>query len=294
MWTAANGWKDKSMKNVVCYNCNTSDATPYDVENGFTLVRCNTCGLIYLTPRPDDKEISNASKCGIHKGEKALDFTGSFSYSKVKNYLKILDDFYGDEMKGKESTWLDIGCGFGEFLLALKQYSEGKIEVVGVEPNVKKQAVAREKGIDVRFFDLDGHDGQYDVISALNVFSHLPQPIDSFRSWSRLLKPDGEFFLETGDTAGLERSAHPRPYYLPDHLSFASEAILASILERLDFDIVAIHKYNFYNLSAKNLAKECIKLCIPNKKSHLVSLFRCNKLKTDMYIRARQRRAAKC
>lgn len=276
------------MENVICYACNCSQSASYASENGFVLVKCEQCGLLYVNPRPSADDVAESHKYGVHAGDIQFDVTGRFDTSKVTHYLDVLGDLY-DGGSFKAETWLDIGCGHGEFLLALKKFSEGRVEPIGTEPNVKKQLSAQKHGLNVSWIDLDEHTIEYDVVSLLNVYSHLPNPVETLGKWKQLVKIGGEMVLETGDTANLSSVEHYRPFYLPDHLSFASEEIVTSIFQQIGFEIVTIQKYHVVKNDPKTIAKELIKLMLPSKQSRLKHLLiDREKYKTDMYIRARR------
>jgi SAM-dependent methyltransferase len=236
------------MQMVKCYNCQSNKNTFYASENSFNLVKCNECGLLFVNPRPDNEEISRAHKVGVHRGSEELHMTGSFSLSKISIYRDIFKDIYGDDFCLDNISWLDIGCGHGEFLLALQQVGGGRIIAKGLEPNAHKQKSAQERGLDVSNFEIDEHNEKYDVISLLNVYSHLPDPPAILLDWKRLLMSGGELLLETGDTASLLSKNHYRPFDLPDHLSFASEKIVVDILERVGFEIVSVNKYPYLRI----------------------------------------------
>ena len=116
----------KNLQKTNCLNCSSDNYQLYDTENGFNLVKCSNCGLLYVNLRPSGEEISKAYLSGIHHGNNDIDVTGAFDGKKIPRYLKILKDLYlPEELAGK--SWLDIGCGHGEFLLALKKFSNNKI-----------------------------------------------------------------------------------------------------------------------------------------------------------------------
>ncbi|MBW7885894.1 MAG: methyltransferase domain-containing protein, partial [Caldilineaceae bacterium] len=188
------------MEYVKCHNCGSDQSSYYATENGYNLVRCAECGLIYLNPRPDAEEIQDAHKLGVHRGEHDFDITGHFDKGKIRNYLKILRDFYTPEQLAG-SSWLDVGCGHGEFLVALREFTNGNIQLRGLEPNVQKQISAQKQGLDVSQFDLATHEQRYDRISLLNVYGHLPDPVGMLSTLRTLLLPSGELLLETGDSA---------------------------------------------------------------------------------------------
>ncbi|MFA4981707.1 MAG: class I SAM-dependent methyltransferase [Candidatus Omnitrophota bacterium] len=249
-------------------------------------MKCAGCGLLFVKNRPDDDQISQAHKQGKHGGVNTFDMTGNFDNSKISKYLNILDDMFKGNL-GNKTTWLDIGCGHGEFIMAVQKYSYGKITATGTEPNIKKQGSARRRGLNVGYFDIDSHSEKYDVVSMLNVYSHLPNPPSFIRSARKLLKKGGELILETGDTANFSAADHYKPFFLPDHLSFASEKIVVNILERMDFEILSVQKYPLIGCGLGTIAKELIKALLPKHKSRIWSCFRQKMYsKADMFIRS--------
>jgi len=276
------------MQEVDCYNCGSEVHTYYASENGFNLVKCNQCGLLFVNPQPTEEDIEQAHKIGVHRGSKDLITTGDFIPQKIDNYLEILNEFFPNKLILTGKKWLDIGCGYGEFLEALIKFTKGDIKAKGIEPNIYKQRTAQKRKLNVRFFDLEKHTDKYDVISLLNVYSHLIDPPKSIQSWKRLLNPGGELFLETGDTADFDSKDHHRPFKLPDHLSFASEKIVTDILNDLGFEIIEVKKYPYNKLSLKLLSKELLKFFWPNKHSRFIYLMNPKSyINSDMYIRAR-------
>jgi SAM-dependent methyltransferase len=255
----------------------------YAEENGYRLVKCNECGLLYVNPRPGKEQMSQATMTGLHKGEKTINVTEVFKPEKVKHYMTILSDLYNEEERNTGKSWMDIGCGNGEFLLTLSKFFP-QTQAKGIEPNVHKQEVAKGRGLNVGFYDLETTGEKYDCISILNVYSHLPDPVEAFSNWHKLLNPGGELLIETGDSAHLSYQEHHKPFYLPDHLSFANEQIVTSILQRTGFDVVGIRKYR-YHMGLLATIKDTM-LFVLGKKKYLFSTF--NKRPTDMWIRARR------
>ena len=268
---------------VTCYNCKSADYSLYAEENGYRLVKCSNCGLLYVNPRPGREQMTQATMSGLHQGDKTINVTEVFKPEKVAHYLTILSGFYSPVEKEASRLWMDVGCGNGEFLLALSKFFSN-IDARGIEPNVHKQQIAKGKGLQVDFYDLDAAGETYDCISILNVYSHLPDPVEAFAKWNKLLKPGGELIIETGDTAHLSYEEHHKPLYLPDHLSFANEQIVTSILQRTGYEVVKINKYR-YHWGMLATIKDNI-LYLMGKKKYRFSTF--NKNPTDMWIRARK------
>jgi len=230
-----------------CYNCNSTESILYDIENGYRYVKCKNCGLLYLNPRPLNEDILASHEIGEHRGAKLIKVTGKYKRQKVNRYISILKEFYKTgELENK--SWLDIGCGYGEFMESLILYTNSKIKIKGSEPNKYKTESCRAKGLDVSFIDLDNLAEKYDFISLLNVYSHLPNPIEFLEKIKLFLNPGGELFIETGHSSHLPVNIHHKPYYAPDHLSFANKEIVESILKRIGFEIIKTNIYRAENL----------------------------------------------
>lgn len=178
---------------VDCYNCGSSENSFFDRENGFDLVRCEECGLLYIRERPSDQMIDNNTATGKHHGDKTLHVDVYYNKGVLARNRYVLESIFGGDYGGI-SSWLDVGCGHGEFLESVDQVSEGSIELSGSEPNVTKQKSARSRGLNVDFFDLDSHDSKYDMVSLLNVYSHLADPNKFIASLKKVVAPGGGDF----------------------------------------------------------------------------------------------------
>ncbi len=263
--------KIMNLVEVACYNCGSKEYTCYDIENGYKLVKCSGCGLLYVNPRPSMEDITAAMKTGIHSGESRLQFTGIYHKSKIKDYLRILSDFFpGEKSELSQKRWLDIGCGFGEFLQALNVYFKTNLITRGSEPNEAKAQFARNMNLDVSFVDLDTHVEKYDFISLLNVYSHIPDPVKFLSDLKKNLTPNGEFLIQTGHACHLPVKLLPKPYNLPDHLSFANCELVENICKKLGFEIVKVKIYtdkkSFLSQIVK-FVKETAKILLRRRKS---------------------------
>jgi len=279
------------MIEVDCYICKSTKNEHYDSENGYNIVKCLDCGLLFLNPRPEISEINEASKSGMHKGDELLKVTGKFKEHLKADYLSKLNDFSYAIMfsEDKKISWLDIGCGHGEFVETLAAFGGKNLELIGLEPNVRKLVGARERGMDIQFFDLTTHQDKYDVISALNVYSHLPNPPEDIARWCEMLNEGGELLLQTGDSADLSAKDHHKPYSLPDHLSFTSKQLLVELLESLGMKVLQVEMYRYGQYpvwSPLELLKEIGRFFLPG---HVATFKFFPKYPDgDMWIRARK------
>jgi SAM-dependent methyltransferase len=222
---------------VSCYQCGSRESRPYADENGFQLVKCSSCGLLYVNPRPSDHTISQGARTGKHRGHAEFERVGKFDEGKVRSYRRVLKRLTPPSSLTK-LKWLDIGAGHGEFLIALQAYGKLDTPPLGLEPGEEKRSAARRRGLHVEDETFVAAPAEFGGISLLNVYSHLPNPVEALARWGSWLRPGGYLLLETGDSAHLPYPYHHKPFDLPDHLSFTNEQLLRGLLERVGFRVL--------------------------------------------------------
>ena len=239
------GVEDARLVHVACPYCAGLDAAPWAQENGYSAVRCSGCDLVFVNPRRGDDEISEAAQTGQHETDSGrLSVVSRFRGSKVRHYRERLEQLYPDaELRRRPLSWLDVGAGYGELLMALGGLlAEGSV-LDGIEPCEPKAREARRLGLSVSDTAIADVERRYDVVSMFNVFSHLPDPRRFLSDLSRVLVPGGEMVIVTGNGAEVSAADYPRPYYFPDHLIFAGERHIVGLLEELGYDVLQVERH---------------------------------------------------
>lgn len=227
------------LENIACPCCGADDARPWGSESGYSAVKCVPCGLIYVNPRPSLENITSANRIGEHRvaGGKVV-VRAHRDQAGVTRAARQVRELFADLRAPVD--WLDIGAGYGEFIEGAMVALPAGSRVSGIEPMLAKSAAARARGLEVSDTPLDAVAGQFDVVSLINVFSHIPDFGAFGAQIRRLLKPGGHLLLETGNAADLpSRADYPDILYLPDHLVFAGDSQMRRILGGLGFAIEA-------------------------------------------------------
>jgi SAM-dependent methyltransferase len=124
-----------------------------------------------------------------------------------------------------------------------------------------KAVAARNRGLDIVEDYLRPGQAKVQVVSIVDVFSHIPDFNAFLAEVKGVLLPGGEIFIETGNLADLERrSQFPYELGLPDHLVFAGERHILGYLERFGFGVIDIRRSRIDGVD--NLAKNMIKRII--------------------------------
>lgn len=255
--------KSKS-ETINCPYCGESKSLPWATENGFTAVKCSGCGIVYVNPRPLLSLISEAVQTGVHSGvEHGRAAIARRVVAKVARYKKLLSSMFNDVWHNpQEISWLDVGAGYGEVVEAVSALAPPGSKIEGIEPMKPKAEQAKRRGLSIHKAYLSDVDEKYDFLSLINVFSHIPEFRDFLiRDVKRVLKRNGEIFIETGNIGDLNsRQDIPTELDLPDHLVFAGEKHIIGYLLEVGFGILEIRrirKDGLLNL-AKNLAKKLL------------------------------------
>jgi SAM-dependent methyltransferase len=236
---------------------------PWTEERGFQVVRCTQCRLLYVNPRPAAQEIEQAVRTGVHGGTAAgLEVTARRVPAKVAYYVDRLRRLFADRWSsGEPVSWLDVGAGYGELLEAVAQLAPPGSRLQGLEPMRPKAAAAVARGLDVVADYLRPTHPKMQVVSFVDVFSHVPDFRAFLADVRAVLVPGGEIFMETGNLADVNhRSEFPDELGLPDHLVFAGEAQLARYLSDAGFELTQLRRQRIDGAvnTAKCLAKRLL------------------------------------
>lgn len=221
-----------------CYVCQTTEGDLWAEENGYKAVKCSGCGLVYVNPRPCLKSITVAHQTGQHRTDaEDLTIRTRFSFNKVNDSVAMIHRMFSAARRHDVSAWLDVGAGNGELLHAVRKVFGQGTRIEGIEPNRLKRQQAREHGIHLVDGSPSDLSGGFDVVSMINVFSHLPDPRSFLAEVRDQLRPRGSLLIVTGNGGDLEsRSDYPGPLDLPDHLSFIGVQGLTRLMATLGFD----------------------------------------------------------
>lgn len=118
----------------------------------------------------------------------------------------------------ESSTALDVGCGTGNYLLALHDATGGALW--GVEPSGEMRARAAERApramlVGGRAERLPVLDAAFDLVYSVDVIHHVADRAAYFREAMRALKPGGWVCTVT-DSEDMIRRRQPQSVYFPE------------------------------------------------------------------------------
>jgi len=245
---------DLELTFVKCCICESNNATvigngqdfEYHTSNKtFSVMRCNSCGLVYLNPRPVISEFKRIYPPSYH----AYNFSENnfgFPY-KVRSRIetwRLLNDCRG---LPDNARILDVGCGDGFHLSLLAKAGKKTWSLEGVDIDQHAVKAARLKGLNVHVGTLEEVDlpeENYDLVFMIMTIEHLERPDRTVYRIKRLLKKGGRLIIVTDNTNSVDfdffKKHYWGGYHFPRHWNLFSREPLKRLAKKTGLEVVSL------------------------------------------------------
>jgi ubiquinone/menaquinone biosynthesis C-methylase UbiE len=237
---------------VKCCICENSNATiigsGQDFEyhtspETFWMMQCNSCGLIYLNPRPLVSEFKKIYPPTYHAYNFSEDNFG-FSY-KVRSQIETWRLLHDSRSLPGDARILDIGCGDGFHLELLREYGEKTWSLEGIDIDNQAVEAAVLKGLEVHrgtVEEIDLPEERYDLIFMIMTIEHVERPDKTICSIKRLLKKGGRLVIVTDNTNSVDFTFFKKHYWggyhFPRHWNLFNRHSLKRLAEKTGFEVM--------------------------------------------------------
>jgi len=221
-------------------------------EDGFNVVECQGCGLIYVNPRPSQEEVGKFYP-ETYSWKETLEAESFFTkcvreLEKAYRYHLLRDEVskvvrFTRRVSGKV---LDIGCGTGD---RLDVFRNKGFETYGVETSDSADYAKEHLKLNVKKGDLlSAHfpDGFFDIITLYNVLEHTHNPILVCEETHRILKEDGFLIIQVPNKDSFQYKIFKKrwaAFDVPRDLYYFGTEVLRSLLKKTGFTAVKVDHF---------------------------------------------------
>lgn len=244
--------QDVARRHVPCNLCGSDDRRPFCPENGLSLVECQGCGLVYVSPRPDPAELyALYGETYFHNNESGV--VGYSDYIRdetnirrtARRRLRHLERFI------KPGRMIDVGCAAGFFIDEAHQRGwqvEGlDVSSFAVEYTRSHFGHTAHLG---PFTEVGLPAGVYDLVTLWDVIEHVPDPRAYIRRAAELLRAGGVIVLATPDVGSVPARLAGRRWVgfklSEEHIYYFSISTLTRMLDESGFDVVNVRHVGKY------------------------------------------------
>lgn len=219
----------------VCPLCQGRDNEKAFLDNGCELRVCRVCGLFFVHPyplsNPRHEEVSAGNIAGIDLLDCERRYAGEALY--YQRHFAMIEDECHDAR-----SFLDVGCGTGRLLELLSARKEMRRLGIELNPHAAKFArrVAKCDIVETPFEDFRIREG-FDVVSMINVFSHIPSLDALFHTLRQSLTSGGKAILRTSEMTPDVSRWNQLHWGIPDDLHFLGLNTIAFICRKYGFEV---------------------------------------------------------
>ena len=191
---------------------------------------------------------SNLYNKKYYSGEANYSYYDERKYVKFNNYVWVSRLKNISKFISKPAKFLDIGCAFGGFVEAAKNFG---YDSSGIDVSKYAVNIAKKNGLNVENTDLENifknkkiKKNHYDIITLIEVFEHLKNPIEAVKNLNKLLKSKGLVVLQTANFLGWQAklAGSNYNYYLPGHLYYYNTKNLRLLFKKFGFSKIKFYR----------------------------------------------------
>lgn len=226
-----------ALERVACPLCGARDDEPVRTKDGFGIVRCRACGLVYVNPRLPPGDLVQLYSDQVISPAAYYVRTEQTDERSFAARVALIERWR------TPGSLLDLGCGPGTFSVAARARGW---TTVGLDVNATSVAHCRARGLDViagAFPHPDLAGRTFDVVAMNDFLEHLTDPIAALRTVRSLVAPGGIVFISTPDVGStMARVTGGRWLHLKpnEHIVYFDRTTIARALAETGFRVLHV------------------------------------------------------
>ena len=212
----------------------------------FPIVRCTTCGLVYVNPRRGQDTLTDVYRESLYYENADGVTSGYDNYLADREILAIFFNLQLDTIErhlGSRGRLLDVGCAVGFLLDEARRrgWRTAGVELSEFASNYARQTMH----LDVRsqtLRDAQCPGGHFDAVVMDDVVEHFGDPEAELRETWRVTRSGGVLLIHTPNvdspwyTLMRKHWVHLKP---GEHLYYFSPSTLSTLLGRVGFRVIS-------------------------------------------------------
>lgn len=221
----------------------------------FDLRECQSCGVIFLSPTPQEAELEAYYPRGYWWQTAELRRRDDFWHGFLELYRRAMVCGHVRRIKrlaakvgAQGAQLLDVGCGDG---LVLAGCPELPLVRVGLDSSFDALLAAQRRGglglVQGSLKRMPFPDGSLNVVALFHVLEHVAEPILCLQEIYRVLAIDGWLAVQVPNVASLQHKLFGRRWAgfdVPRHLVNYSSKSLRTLLERNGFVVHRVAQFS--------------------------------------------------
>jgi SAM-dependent methyltransferase len=168
----------------------------------------------------------------------------------LTNYFTGMANWIVSKNPDAESI-CEIACNSGLFL---KMFADKGLKCFGVDPakNLRQMSEDRGLDVDVCFWDDENadrisKDKKFDIVIAVNVFPHVPDPVSFLINCKKILSPEGKIYIQTSQCDMFKNEEFDAVYH--EHVSYFTATSFGELANSIGLGITSFKKVPIHSMS---------------------------------------------
>lgn len=214
----------------------------------YNLFVCTKCGLEFIDPMPSESTLSEFYK--NYNDIRASSDAQEHNALRNINQMSLYGLKYGNKV-------LDFGSGKDVFVQIARRESLNLNQICNWT-SYDKFTHRNQPNL------LTIESGYYDAITLWGVIEHVQTPLETLKSLSKLLKPNGLFFITTVD----RESIIPYRYKPPEHLTYYTKTSMEAVCSQINHKLLEWKPYEM--IQHRDVYMNIIHRTVPDKYKVLI------------------------
>jgi len=226
-------------------------------KDNYTVINCEECGYWHVYPMPTEDELNNyyESKYYHNLGDNRsmtdkLDDPDGFYAIQYEDGLRYITKIFPRDLP---KTIIDIGAGYGDFLIFMKNNGWS---ACGVEPSKYAYQNIKDKSLDIKLGNIEQVYAEFkpaSLVTLNSVLEHVGDPrrvLDVIRDYlllprgilSIIVPNDFNILQDLAKRTVLKNTPEKQYYWVvpPEHINYWTIKTIRKFLKRCGFEVLGI------------------------------------------------------